>query len=125
MRIGLALSGGGFRATLYHLGMVRWLRDADLLDVGDAYHFGLRRQRAGRPSRPELGSLLRRLPTSSTAQRGSSSILFSLTCGIEFCAAIRSRWPEDAARAPGSDETQTTATRTIAAGAALSAPPLR
>ncbi len=31
MRIGLALSGGGFRATLYHLGMVRWLRDADLL----------------------------------------------------------------------------------------------
>ena len=31
MRIGLALSGGGFRATLYHLGMVRWLRDAGLL----------------------------------------------------------------------------------------------
>ncbi len=31
MRIGLALSGGGFRATLYHLGVVRFLRDADLL----------------------------------------------------------------------------------------------
>jgi predicted acylesterase/phospholipase RssA len=31
MRIGLALSGGGFRATLYHLGMVRYLRDAGLL----------------------------------------------------------------------------------------------
>ena len=31
MRIGLALSGGGFRATLYHLGMIRYLRDADLL----------------------------------------------------------------------------------------------
>src|SRR6516162_5698976 len=30
-RIGLALSGGGFRATLYHLGLVRFLRDADLL----------------------------------------------------------------------------------------------
>ena len=30
-RIGLALSGGGFRATLYHLGVLRFLRDADLL----------------------------------------------------------------------------------------------
>jgi len=30
-RIGLALSGGGFRATLYHLGLTRFLRDADLL----------------------------------------------------------------------------------------------
>jgi predicted acylesterase/phospholipase RssA len=30
-RIGLALSGGGFRATLYHLGVVRFLRDADIL----------------------------------------------------------------------------------------------
>ena len=30
-RIGLALSGGGFRATLYHLGLVRFLRDADIL----------------------------------------------------------------------------------------------
>ncbi len=28
---GLALSGGGFRATLYHLGAVRYLRDAGLL----------------------------------------------------------------------------------------------
>jgi predicted acylesterase/phospholipase RssA len=32
VRIGLALSGGGFRATLYHLGVVRFLRDAKLLD---------------------------------------------------------------------------------------------
>src|SRR4029079_15075395 len=31
MRIGLALSGGGFRATLYHLGLVRFLRDAGIL----------------------------------------------------------------------------------------------
>ncbi|MCI0680757.1 MAG: patatin-like phospholipase family protein [Gemmataceae bacterium] len=30
-RIGLALSGGGFRATLFHLGMVRFLREADIL----------------------------------------------------------------------------------------------
>src|SRR3954453_14702989 len=30
-RIGLALSGGGFRATLYHLGLVRFLRDAQIL----------------------------------------------------------------------------------------------
>jgi predicted acylesterase/phospholipase RssA len=30
-RLGLALSGGGFRATLYHLGVVRFLRDAKLL----------------------------------------------------------------------------------------------
>lgn len=30
-RIGLALSGGGFRATLYHLGMIRFLRDAGVL----------------------------------------------------------------------------------------------
>src|SRR5262249_26392438 len=29
--IGLALSGGGFRASLYHLGLVRFLRDADIL----------------------------------------------------------------------------------------------
>lgn len=31
MRIGLALSGGGFRATLYHLGVIRFLHDAGLL----------------------------------------------------------------------------------------------
>ena len=31
-RIGLALSGGGFRATLYHLGVIRALRDAGALD---------------------------------------------------------------------------------------------
>ena len=30
-RLGLALSGGGFRATLFHLGVVRFLRDAGLL----------------------------------------------------------------------------------------------
>ena len=29
--VGLALSGGGFRATLYHLGLVRFLRDAGIL----------------------------------------------------------------------------------------------
>ena len=31
-RIGLALSGGGFRATLYHLGVLRFLRDAEALN---------------------------------------------------------------------------------------------
>jgi predicted acylesterase/phospholipase RssA len=31
MKIGLALSGGGFRATLYHLGLARFLRDAGIL----------------------------------------------------------------------------------------------
>src|SRR5947209_11874980 len=30
-KLGLALSGGGFRASLYHLGLVRFLRDAGLL----------------------------------------------------------------------------------------------
>jgi predicted acylesterase/phospholipase RssA len=30
-RIGLALSGGGFRASLYHLGLLRFLRDAGAL----------------------------------------------------------------------------------------------
>ena len=30
-RFGLALSGGGFRASLYHLGVIRFLRDAGLL----------------------------------------------------------------------------------------------
>src|SRR5689334_5732658 len=30
-KIGLALSGGGFRATLYHLGLIRFLRDAGIL----------------------------------------------------------------------------------------------
>ena len=29
---GLALSGGGFRATLYHLGVIRYLRDAGALE---------------------------------------------------------------------------------------------
>jgi len=34
--IGLALSGGGFRATLYHLGVIRYLRDSGTLPlVGD------------------------------------------------------------------------------------------
>jgi predicted acylesterase/phospholipase RssA len=31
IKIGLALSGGGFRASLYHLGLVRFLRDAGIL----------------------------------------------------------------------------------------------
>src|SRR5205807_610195 len=31
MKLGLALSGGGFRASLYHLGLLRFLRDAGLL----------------------------------------------------------------------------------------------
>jgi predicted acylesterase/phospholipase RssA len=31
MKIGLALSGGGFRATIYHLGVVRFLYDAGIL----------------------------------------------------------------------------------------------
>lgn len=30
-KLGLALSGGGFRASLYHLGLVRFLRDAGIL----------------------------------------------------------------------------------------------
>lgn len=30
-KIGLALSGGGFRATLFHLGVLRFLKDVDLL----------------------------------------------------------------------------------------------
>jgi len=30
-QIGLALSGGGFRATLFHLGLIRFLRDAKIL----------------------------------------------------------------------------------------------
>ena len=30
-RFGLALSGGGFRASLYHLGVIRYLRDAELI----------------------------------------------------------------------------------------------
>jgi predicted acylesterase/phospholipase RssA len=30
-KIGLALSGGGHRAALYHLGVVRFLRDAGVL----------------------------------------------------------------------------------------------
>ena len=34
--IGLALSGGGFRATLYHLGVIRYLRESETLPlVGD------------------------------------------------------------------------------------------
>ena len=31
MKLGLALSGGGFRATLYHLGVITYLRNAGLL----------------------------------------------------------------------------------------------
>ena len=30
-KLGLALSGGGFRASLYHLGLLRFLRDAGAL----------------------------------------------------------------------------------------------
>ena len=29
-RLGLALSGGGIRAVLYHLGLIRFLRDAEI-----------------------------------------------------------------------------------------------
>jgi predicted acylesterase/phospholipase RssA len=31
-RLGLALSGGGFRATIYHLGVIRYLKDAGQLE---------------------------------------------------------------------------------------------
>ena len=31
-KLGLALSGGGFRATLYHLGVIRYLRDTGKLE---------------------------------------------------------------------------------------------
>src|SRR3954453_19626871 len=31
MRFGIALSGGRFRATLFHLGLLRFLHDADIL----------------------------------------------------------------------------------------------
>ena len=31
MKIGLALSGGGFRATVFHLGVMRYLRDVGAL----------------------------------------------------------------------------------------------
>ena len=31
MHLGLALSGGGFRATLFHVGVIRFLREAGLL----------------------------------------------------------------------------------------------
>src|SRR4051812_36729845 len=30
-KFGLALSGGGFRASLYHLGLIRFLREAGIL----------------------------------------------------------------------------------------------
>ena len=30
---GLALSGGGFRATLFHLGVIRYMRDAGALEI--------------------------------------------------------------------------------------------
>jgi hypothetical protein len=32
-KLGLALSGGGFRATLFHLGVVRFLRDVGALPL--------------------------------------------------------------------------------------------
>ena len=36
-RIGLALSGGGFRAAAYHLGTFRKLQDLALLDKKDEF----------------------------------------------------------------------------------------
>jgi predicted acylesterase/phospholipase RssA len=33
-QFGLALSGGGFRASLYHLGVIRFLREAHILGLG-------------------------------------------------------------------------------------------
>jgi predicted acylesterase/phospholipase RssA len=33
-QFGLALSGGGFRAALYHLGVIRFLREAHILGLG-------------------------------------------------------------------------------------------
>ena len=40
-KIGLALSGGGFRACLYHLGVVRFLRDMSVSAPTDSHHVGL------------------------------------------------------------------------------------
>ena len=32
IKIGLALSGGGMRATLFHLGILKWLAEMELLE---------------------------------------------------------------------------------------------
>jgi hypothetical protein len=50
-KIGLALSGGGFRATLYHLGLVRFLRDAGIL--GNVTHITSVPGRTGKPGTVE------------------------------------------------------------------------
>ena len=34
-RVGLSLSGGGYRATIYHLGTFRKLKEMDILDKVD------------------------------------------------------------------------------------------
>ncbi len=49
-RFGLALSGGDFRAILYHLGLVRFLRDAGILPrregVPELSHYQIRDRKA-------------------------------------------------------------------------------
>ncbi|MBL8343474.1 MAG: patatin-like phospholipase family protein [Rubrivivax sp.] len=75
-KVGLALSGGGFRASLYHLGALARLAEADLLRhvevlsavsggsmVAAPYYLRLRRllQRQGSPSRADYVQLVREL----------------------------------------------------------------
>ena len=50
-KLGLALSGGGFRATLYHLGVVRSLRNSGALQDVSALSNVQPCQLPGRPER--------------------------------------------------------------------------
>ena len=58
-RFGLALSGGGFRAVLYHLGLVRFLRDAGILSRVTHISSVSGGSVIGRPPGAQLGPLQR------------------------------------------------------------------
>lgn len=80
-RLGLALSGGGFRASLYHLGLVRWLRDGGILprithitsvSGGSIFAAHLVRTGTGTTARP--ASSMPRHPSSSHSCGSTSAV---------------------------------------------------
>ena len=97
MKIGLALSGGGFRATLYHLGMVRFLRDAGILPNVTHITAVSGGSIIRRPSCASTGAATTVRTVSSTRPPPSCSRSFASMCAIGSSAdthwGLPLHWP--------------------------------
>ena len=102
-RLGLALSGGGFRATLYHLGVIRYLEDAGQLQGCDRHRLGLRRQHSWRLIWCLTGTATAAMTIGSPRPQrrscGSSSTTFAIASSVACpCSCRCVSWRSSARR---------------------------